>query len=267
MNILDQIVESKKQELKNLKEAIPMRQIEHAELFKRKCISLKTRFSETGSWGIIAEFKRKSPSRGIINDRQSVDEVTTAYSDAGAAALSVLTDYNYFGGSTDDLICARLLNTCPILRKDFIIDEYQLFEAKAMGADIILLIAACLTISKAGKLAQIAHELGLEVLLELHAEKELDHLNEHIDFAGINNRNLKDFSVDLNTSIILGKKIPASMIKVSESGLNSADSIVSLYREGFQGFLMGEAFMSKSNPGAECKNLIQSVSSIINNLQ
>ena len=265
MNILDQIVDSKKQELKNLKEAIPIRQIENAELFKRNCISLKNRFSETGSWGIIAEFKRKSPSRGIINDRHSVDEVTKAYSDAGAAALSVLTDYNYFGGSTEDLICARLLNTCPILRKDFIIDEYQLFEAKAMGADIILLIAACLTKSKVTKLAQTAHELGLEVLLEIHAEKELEHINEHIDFAGINNRNLKDFSVDINTSITLGKKIPASVIKISESGLNSAESIASLYREGFRGFLMGEAFMSKSNPGAECKKIIHSVSSLLNN--
>ena len=263
MNILDQIVESKKKELKNLKEAIPLRQIEKTQLFGRKCISLKSRLEKPGSWGIIAEFKRKSPSRGIINDRHGVEEVTTAYTEAGAAALSVLTDSLYFGGSTEDLLCARLLNSCPVLRKDFIVDEYQLYEAKAMGADIILLIAACISPAKTKKLAALAHSLGMEVLLELHNEKELNQINEYVDFAGINNRNLKDFSVDINTSLQLGKNIPKSIIKISESGLNSAHSIVNLYREGFRGFLMGEAFMSKDNPGAECKKLIQTISSFI----
>ncbi len=266
MNTLDLIVESKKKELKNLKEAIPLRQIIKAELFSRKCISLKSRLEKPDSWGIIAEFKRKSPSRGIINVRHSVDEVTTAYAEAGAAALSVLTDSLYFGGSSEDLLCARLLNSCPVLRKDFILDEYQLYEAKAMGADIILLIAACLSPAKSKKLAATAHSLGLEVLLELHTEKELNYINEHIDFAGINNRNLKDFSVDINTSFQLGMKIPKPIIKISESGLKSADSIVSLYHEGFQGFLMGEAFLSKDNPGKECKKLIQTISNRIDKI-
>jgi indole-3-glycerol phosphate synthase len=264
MNILDQIVESKKQELKRLKEAIPVKQLMQAVHFKKKCISLKNHLSVPGAWGIIAEYKRKSPSRGIINDRHSVEEVTKSYSDAGAAALSVLTDYVYFGGRSEDLLCARLLNSCPILRKDFIIDEYQLYEAKAIGADIILLIAACLTPLKTKKLAQTAHSLGLEVLLEIHTGKELLQINEHIDFAGINNRNLKDFSVDINTSVELGKKIPDSIIKISESGLNSADSIANLYFEGFKGFLMGEAFMAKENPGDECKKLIHNVSTLLN---
>src|SRR5664279_571209 len=132
MNILDQIVESKKKELKNMKEAVPIRHIEKSELFNRRCISLKSRLEKPGSWGIIAEFKRKSPSRGIINAKDSVEEVTTAYTKAGAVALSVLTDYLYFGGRSEDLLCARLLNSCPVLRKDFIVDEYQLYEAKAM---------------------------------------------------------------------------------------------------------------------------------------
>ena len=264
MNILDQIIASKKQEIKTLKEAIPLKQLMQAGLFNRECISLKRILSKSGSWGIIAEYKRKSPSRGIINDRNSIDEVTKGYSEAGAMAISVLTDNLYFGGSSEDLLCARLLSSCPILRKEFILDEYQLFEAKAMGADIILLIAACLTPLKSKKLAQTAHSLGLEVLLELHTLKELDHLNENIDFAGVNNRNLEDFSVDINTSMKLGIKIPASFCKISESGLNSADAIASLYYEGFQGFLLGEAFMGKDNPGKECKKLIQSVLSIIN---
>jgi indole-3-glycerol phosphate synthase len=264
MNILDQIIASKMKELKTLKEAIPLKQLMQSELIKRQSISLKSRFAKPGSWGIIAEYKRKSPSRGIINDKLSVDKVTKGYSEAGAAAISILTDYLYFGGRSEDLLCARLLNDCPILRKDFIIDEYQIFEAKAIGADIILLIAACLTPLKTKKLAKTAHLLGLEVLLELHTEKEVDHLNDYVDFAGINNRNLKDFSVDINTSLQLAKKIPASICKISESGLNSASSIASLYYEGFQGFLMGEAFMAKENPGAECKKLILTVSAIIN---
>jgi indole-3-glycerol phosphate synthase len=225
---------------------------------------LKSHFAQKNSWGIIAEYKRKSPSRGIINEKHSVNEVTKGYSEAGAAAISVLTDYLYFGGRSEDLHCARVLNTCPILRKDFILEEYQLYESKAIGADIILLIAACLTPLKSKKLAHTAHLLGLEVLLEIHMEKEMDHLNEYVDFVGVNNRNLKDFSVDINTSIQLARKIPVSISKISESGLNSADSIATLYYEGFQGFLMGEAFMSKDNPGIECKKLIKSISSVLN---
>lgn len=264
MNILDQIIASKKQELKLLKEAIPLKHLLASELLQRKGISLKNSFTKQGSWGIIAEFKRKSPSRGIVNVISSIEEVIKGYSDAGAVAISVLTDYLYFGGCSDDLLCARMLNAGPILRKDFIIDEYQLYDAKVIGSDIILLIAACLTPGRLYKLAQKAHELGLEVLLELHSENELDHLNEYIDFAGVNNRNLKDFSVDLSTSFQLAKKIPDSICKISESGLNSVNSIANLYCEGFQGFLMGEAFMSKPDPGIECSKFIQSVSTLIN---
>jgi indole-3-glycerol phosphate synthase len=263
MTILDQIIASKKKEVKTLKEAIPLKQLLQSEFFKNPCISLKSRFSSPGSWGIIAEFKRKSPSRGVINGNIPVNEVTKAYFNAGAAAISVLTDNPYFGGSSDDLLCARVLNQCPLLRKDFIIDEYQIYESKAIGADVILLIAACLTPQHTIKLAKAAHSLGLEVLLEFHEMEELDHLNEHIDFAGVNNRNLRDFSVNINKSMQLVKKIPASICKISESGLNSADTIAGLYYNGFQGFLMGEAFMKNENPGLECEKLIKSVSAII----
>lgn len=263
MNILDQIVASKKQELKTLKETVPIKHLMASEFIKRQGISLKDKFAEPGSWGIIAEFKRKSPSRGIISDNHRVEEVTRSYSEAGAVAISILTDYPYFGGSSEDLLCARILNNCPILRKDFIIDEYQLFEAKAIGSDVVLLIAACLSPAKSKILAKAAHYLGLEVLLELHSEKELDQLNEFVDFVGVNNRNLKDFSVDLRISRQLANKIPDSICKISESGLYSAESIASLYFDGFQGFLMGEAFMSKVNPGLECKNFIHSVAAIM----
>lgn len=263
MTILDQIIASKKKEIKTLKEAIPLKQLEQSEFFNNPCISLTNLFATKGSWGIIAEFKRKSPSRGIINENISVNEVTTGYLNAGALAISILTDNLYFGGSSDDLLCARVLNQCPLLRKDFIIDEYQIYESKAIGADVILLIAACLTPQHTIKLAKTAHSIGLEVLLEFHEIEELDHLNDHIDFAGVNNRNLRDFSVDINRSMQLVKKIPASICKISESGLNSADTIASLYYNGFQGFLMGEAFMKNENPGLECEKLIKHVSTII----
>ncbi len=181
-----------------------------------------------------------------------------------AAGLSVLTDYPYFGGRSDDFICARVINHCPILRKDFLVDEYQVYEAKAMGADVILLIAACLTRGRTIKMAKLARSLGMEVLLELHAEKELDHLNEYINFAGINNRNLKDFTVSIDTSLQLAQKLPAGLVKISESGLQSPETVTTLFRAGFKGFLMGEAFMSTPDPGVACRNFILSLGTHLN---
>ncbi len=259
MTILEQITESKKRELKHLKEAIPLKQLEKSEFFGRTCHSLHQALATAAHPSIIAEFKRKSPSGGIINDTVLVEDVTRAYVSAGVAGLSVLTDYPYFGGRGEDLICARIINACPILRKDFLVDEYQVYEAKAMGADIILLIAACLTPGKTFKMAGLARSLGMEVLLELHAEKELDHLNEYISFAGINNRNLKDFTVSLDSSLHLAQKLPAGLVKISESGLRSPETVNTLFKAGFKGFLMGEAFMSTPDPGAACHNFILSL--------
>ena len=198
--------------------------------------------------GIIAEFKRKSPSKGNINIQADIVAVTTAYANGGACCLSVLTDEDFFGGSTNDLLAARI-NTIPILRKDFIIDEYQLLEAKAMGADVILLIAACLTVQQVKQLAGFAKNLGLDVLLELHADEELDHICDATELIGINNRNLKTFDVDIDRSLKMAQQIPATRLKIAESGIGSV-ATVNLFKEnGFRGFLMGENFMKEANPG------------------
>jgi indole-3-glycerol phosphate synthase len=197
--------------------------------------------------GIIAEFKRKSPSKGIINDKADVIEVTEAYTKNGASCLSVLTDENFFGGTTADLKKARI-NNIPILRKDFIVDEYQVVEARAMGADVILLIAACLTPQRVKELATFAKSLQLEVLLEIHNEEELQHICAETEIVGVNNRDLKTFTVDINRSIQLSKKIPADKIKIAESGIHDIETIITFKNAGFRGFLIGENFMKQADP-------------------
>jgi indole-3-glycerol phosphate synthase len=203
--------------------------------------------------GIIAEFKRRSPSKGIINNRDSVEAVTKAYAAYGASGISVLTDHDFFGGSLDDLISARD-NGVPLLRKDFTIDEYQVLEAKAYGADVILLIAACLSTQQVKYLAGAAKKLGLEVLLEIHDESELGHICNEIDLVGVNNRNLKTFTVDLENSIRLAEKIGDSFLKVAESGINDVKDIHYLQQHGFKGFLIGEYFMKQQSPALAFKN-------------
>jgi indole-3-glycerol phosphate synthase len=202
-----------------------------------------------GKTGIIAEFKRKSPSKGVINDTASVEVVTAAYAAHGASGLSVLTDNHFFGGSLVDLTAATI-NETPILRKDFMIDPYQIIEAKAFGAEVILLIAACLSPTQVKELAGVAKDIGLEVLLEIHTSAELDHLCDNIDMVGINNRNLKTFEVDLAHSIALAKMLPAHLPKIAESGISNVSTIVELKKEGFDGFLIGENFMKTSDPAA-----------------
>jgi len=211
-------------------------------------MSLKKVLSESKT-GIIAEFKKQSPSKGIINADASVDVITMGYTKFGASGLSVLTDHDFFGGSLDDLLAATV-NAIPILRKDFIIDEYQLYESKAFGAEIILLIAACLTKAEVKYLARIAKDLGMEVLLEIHDASEVDHICDEVDIVGINNRDLKTFTVDIQRSIALGKYIPSNKIKISESGINDIKTIKILRNEGFNGFLIGEKFMSQNDPVA-----------------
>jgi indole-3-glycerol phosphate synthase len=206
--------------------------------------------------GIIAEFKRKSPSKGIINDRVSVLEVTNAYTQFGASCLSVLTDTEFFGGSTADLKAARV-HPIPILRKDFIIDDYQIAEAKEMGADVILLIAACLSPTQVKDLAAYAKNLQLSVLLELHDEEELAHICGDTDIVGINNRNLKTFEVDIERSLRMAAQIPASKIKVAESGISSVENINLFKANGFKGFLIGENFMKAANPAQAFEAFVQ----------
>lgn len=256
MTILDKIIAEKKLEVEDNKNLISIKQLEKRKGFLRTPLSLKEALTRQGSSGIIAEFKRKSPSKGIINNKASVEEVTTGYMQANAAGLSILTDRPFFGGSPIDVIAARELNSIPILRKDFIVDEYQIIEAKSMGADVILLIAAVLEKDEIKKLTRCAKSLGLEIFFEVHTRQELDMVIDELDMVGINNRNLKDFKVDLEHSLKLAEALPNQFVKVSESGIDSVDTIKMLKNNGFQGFLIGENFMKTENPGEACKEFI-----------
>ncbi len=249
MNILEKIIEHKKIEVAERKLRVSEVDLRNTENFKRTCYSLIEKLNQNNTTAIIAEFKRKSPSKGFINEFADVVEITKGYTDGGAACLSVLTDHNFFGGSTEDLVAARI-NEIPILRKDFIIDEYQIVEAKAMGADVILLIAACLSVDEVKRLAAFTISLGLEVLLELYDETELAHICDETILVGINNRNLKDFKVDVNASLEMAKKIPDNKIKIAESGISDPAMIRRFKKAGFKGFLIGETFMKETNPVA-----------------
>jgi indole-3-glycerol phosphate synthase len=246
-NILDHIVSYKKLEIEKRKLESPVAFLEKQPGFSRSVFSMREFLKDPGKTGIIAEFKRKSPSKGVINDRSSVEIVTAGYAAGGASMISVLTDGPSFGGSTEDLEKARF-NSLPILRKDFILDIYQVLETKAMGADVILLIAACLEPAQARTLARFAHELGLEVLLEIHEERELDHLCEEVGVVGINNRDLKTFTVDIERSVRLAKQLPLHILRVAESGIGDIKTLLTMKEAGFDGFLIGEQFMKSSDP-------------------
>jgi len=256
MNILDKIIEHKKEEVAGNKQLLPEEQLRQKPGFNRQVFSLKQFLQDETKTGIIAEFKRRSPSKGIINNSADVIEVTKAYTTNGASCLSVLTDSDFFGGSADDLKKARV-NSIPILRKDFIIDEYQLTEARAMGADVILLIAACLTPDRVQELAFFARSLGLEVLLEIHTEDELQHICKEVDLVGVNNRDLKTFTVDINRSLELSKQVPVDKIKIAESGIDSIETINIFKQAGFKGFLIGEKFMKEPDPGIAFEQFVQ----------
>lgn len=262
MTILDKIVAHKTIEVADAKAKISIEDLEKEPLFSRKTISLSARLSADGSSGIIAEHKRKSPSKGIINDQLSVEFVTNGYAKAGAAGLSVLTDVEFFGGAKEDLYKARAANPdTPILRKDFMIDTYQIYEAKAWGADLILLIAACLSPAQIEELSRKAHEIGLEVLLEIHDEEELARSPlAHIDIIGVNNRNLKNFAENnVNASLALADKIPGGIVKISESCISQPETINLLKSAGYKGFLIGETFMKDENPGAKLAEFIAEI--------
>ena len=257
MNILDKIVEQKKQEVAEARKNISLEELKDAALFNRKTFSLKESV-KSGS-GIIAEFKRQSPSKGIINDKADVLEVAKSYQKIGASGISILTDAEFFGGKLEDILKVRNEISIPILRKDFMIDEYQFYEAKANGADVILLIASCLSPTQVKEYTELSHELGLEVLLEIHTEDELQHFNKNIDLVGINNRNLKDFKVDLQHSVNLKNLLPKDVLAVAESGIYSVEDFKLLKEQGFNGFLMGEYFMKNENPGVAFEEFIKDV--------
>jgi len=263
MTILDKIIANKRIEIAAQKEVVSPDELKEICQTARVCHSFKAALlaSETG---IIAEFKRKSPSKGFIKEGAAVADIVPGYARSGAAAISVLTDSDFFGGSLDDLREARLLLDAegfktPLLRKEFIVDEYQLYQAKACGADFVLLIAAVLTPAETTRLAEVAHALGLEVLLEIHNEAELANISPVIDVVGINNRNLATFVTDINTSVSLGEKIPHSYIRISESGISEPETVRTLRAEGFLGFLMGENFMKQTNPAQALQEFVAAV--------
>jgi len=257
MNLLDEIINFKKLEVQRYKEKYPVSALEKARMFERIPLKLTDFIKDPEKTGIIAEFKRKSPSKGIINTESSLEEVTTGYFRSGASGLSILTDQKYFGGSLADLKRARQLNPIPILRKEFIIDEYQITEAKAAGADAILLIAAILSSDRALELARFANSLLMQVLLEIHDVSEIDHLNEYIDIIGVNNRDLRTFVVDTERSVELACALPAGIIKISESGISSPVIIRRLRKCGYDGFLIGESFMHSSEPAKAFSEFVQ----------
>jgi indole-3-glycerol phosphate synthase len=255
MNILDAIIKQKRTEVAEKQKLIPVDEVKQSGYFTRQVFSMKQSLLDPSKTGIIAEFKRKSPSKGTINEVADVVHVTEAYTKNGASALSVLTDEHFFGGSPNDLVRARV-NNLPIIRKDFIIDEYQIVESKAMGADAILLIAACLSPLEVKQLAEFAVLIGLEVLLELHDESELGHICDKIDLVGINNRNLKTFDVDIDRSLAMAAKIPSEKIKIAESGISTVENIRLFRKNGFSGFLIGENFMKQENPGVAFEQFV-----------
>ncbi|MFD2824481.1 indole-3-glycerol phosphate synthase TrpC [Lacinutrix iliipiscaria] len=257
MNILDKIVADKRIEVRLRKQLIPIKQLESSVLFEREPISLTNNLSQSTT-GIIAEHKRRSPSKSIINNSLNVYDIAKGYENAGVCGMSVLTDGKYFGGSLDDLLTARASCTLPLLRKEFIIDAYQIIEAKAFGADVILLIAAILSKAEIKQFSELAKRLNLEVLLEVHNETELHKsIMPSIDMLGVNNRNLKTFEVRLETSKALSTLIPEDFIKVSESGISSIKAIKELQPYGYQGFLIGENFMKTDNPGISAAQFIK----------
>jgi indole-3-glycerol phosphate synthase len=256
--ILDKIIEHKKLEVEHQKRQVPVSELLLQERV-REHYSLKQNLSKEGAGGIIAEFKRKSPSKGWINQQAISTEIVPGYEKAGVSGSSILTDFEFFGGTKTDLVEAGKFVQIPLLRKDFIVDEYQIIEASKMGADVILLIAACLSPARVTELAAVAREFNLEVLLEIHNEKELKHICEDVTLVGVNNRNLHTFATSIETSVQLSDQIPDRYIKISESGIATSNDIQYLRNYGFKGFLIGESFMKTSNPGDACKTFIDSI--------
>jgi len=259
-DILRTIVDQKHKEVERLQSQYSIDDLKKAKHFHRTCYSAKAAITTDNNSGIISEFKRQSPKKGPINADADIRYVIQSYQKANVSVVSVLSDTHFFGAHNTDFEIARECLNIPLLRKDFIISPYQIYQTKAMGADMILLIAAILTPKEVLDMSRIAKDLGLEILLEIHDESELEHINPLIDLVGINNRNLKDFYVDLNHSIRLSRQIPDRFVKVAESGIQGEDNIRFLKSNGFQAFLIGEHFMKQEDPGKACSELIQNLS-------
>ncbi|RZJ65720.1 MAG: indole-3-glycerol phosphate synthase TrpC [Flavobacterium sp.] len=259
MNILEKIAANKAREIELRKKIIPRSLLENTQLFKRPTFSLADSLASS-DFGIIAEHKRRSPSKGTINHSIPIADVVEGYANAGVSGISVLTDTTYFGGSVDDILLARASVSTPLLRKEFILDEYQIIEAKSIGADAILLLASMLSAEEIKKFAVLALKLGMESLLEVRDFEELDRsMCSEISLIGVNNRNLKDFKTDISTSIEMAQHIPSECIMVSESGLDDAKTVAELRRAGYRGFLIGEHFMKTDDPGKAAKTFMDEI--------
>lgn len=256
MNLLEKIINFKKKEVYNLKYTNPISFLEKSIFFKRKCFSLKKRL-ENDDYGIISEFKRKSPINGFINTKINIKKVVLDYELSGVSGISILNEKKFFNSKDDDINKTRHLISKPILFKDFIISSYQIFLAKSLGADVILLIAKILSKKMIYKFSLLAKKLGLEIILEIHQENELYKIHENLDIIGVNNRNLENFSIDINNSLNISYKIPNNLLKISESGISNIEDIFFLKKNGFNGFLIGGVFMSNNNPGKSCINFMK----------
>jgi|SaaInlV_200m_DNA_2_1039689.scaffolds.fasta_scaffold31987_2 indole-3-glycerol phosphate synthase len=263
ISILHTIARKKLDELRLAKQTTPLEELKDRLLYFSPCYSLanKLRYAKTPQ--IIAEFKRRSPSKGIINMHSQVDVIGSGYELNGAAAISVLTDESFFGATKHDFPSVRKTVSVPIIRKEFIIDPYQIHESKAMGADVILLIAAILSPSQVNELAHLAQSLKMEVLLEIHDPAELDRISDHVSIMGVNNRNLNDFSVNLDQSAMMIKDLPDHLPSIAESGIHNPSDLLKLYRKGFAGFLMGEYFMRVRNPVSALKDFQYQINKLI----
>jgi len=260
MNTLEKIIAYKQKEVEERSKLYPVDLLKKSVYYNAKPVSLKKYITDPTKSGIIAEFKRKSPSEGDINLHAKVEETSIGYMQAGTSALSILTDEPSFSGSLDDLVIARQFNYCPILRKDFMIDAYQVHEAKSKGADAILLIAAAISRKTAEELASLAHSLGMEVLLELHNKEEIEsHLGEYADLIGINSRNLKSFTTNLEELKNLVKLVPDEMVKIAESGIKEPKDVKELRKVGYNGFLIGTTFMKNTNPAKACRKFTEAI--------
>lgn len=255
MNILNNIIEAKRAEVNRVKARIPFDSLEKSPFFERDRSSFYDALSAEGP-GIIAEFKRKSPSKGAIHANAMISEIIPAYQQAGAAACSILTD-NHFAGESIDLLDGFKLSALPLLRKDFIIDEYQIVEARSLGASAILLISSVLTSYEIKQFAALAHKLEMDVLFEVHNREEIEKADASIRIFGVNNRDLNSFQTDVEQSFQLIENLPSGSIKISESGLDNPETVKALHQAGYNGFLIGENFMKSENPGEAAKKFIE----------
>jgi len=262
MNKLQEIVIEKRKQVADDQQQISIELLKQSTYFNRECTSLKESIVRASKSGIIAEIKKKSPALGDINPEINVEKLASDYTNAGSSALSVVTDLKFFGGCNADLTAARKNTTIPILRKDFVIDEYQVFEAKSIGADVILLIAAILTKEEIAEFTDLAHKLGMEVILEVHAENELEKVNKKVDVIGVNNRNLETMKIDIATSRSMAKLIPEGFLKISESGIENPDIVLELMQHEYNGFLIGSYFMKHPDPGRALADFTQQIKQI-----